>query len=1021
MEGFDIDNIEEIITDWYFTNNDEMSRLGLEFIEVTKNPDEGTFEFSFKRNSHNWALKYEFGQYYFECEDEAEENLVGVCNDLISNVDEERSVSQDDPNEGVVCILKRCLVKPLQEDKKKASEGATPNENMDIDGGFEDNGGFDEEIEGEDIAGWSDEEYDEEADPKMEKNSSSINNQIDKYNVNLGTKDSIKIFNKLQVVLEAQETALLIETYLKDTPETFQIQIYEPLLMFKLTIDLNFMSVEPQTYESLGFDMQEVVEYLFIFDDNKLLMFMDDKTIYEKTMAELCGLGILKIEFLQQANENSQNRYQSYLQLLHETFFNKREDGTSISEELKVMDDDDLAASKTTLLEMGFTSTESEKALKKNKFSVQGAINYLIGKKSKKSEEVKIEEDEFVDFDPKHMLFSNITGKQLKDNMVLNYFRYMVYSLDSIQNYCCICRDKLLKTSTKIKCCDKELCEFSFEEALGIYISPEIKNDKQSFVLDLSIFAECVMSARAAKTFEPFPSFFLKDREMRSKRGYLDNIKEARLKGGEAKDVKESNKDIKTIRNLFKFIPSVEKCLAKCSDDQVLINTIQKQTKEPSEAQQIYKLLRYLCCTNRVNFRLLKGEEALSGDSAIQEFIIYNHDANQEKVFQELKQKHGSIFTFHGSSIENWYSILRNGPRNLSNTKMMTAGAAYGQGVYSATAFATASGYCGYRGGYNNTGTMGQGATWKHSIVKGKSVIGILEIVKKKEYNKSGDYGIVVCPDDHCIMLRYIWVFSHGTSFAGSAKAVTTQLGFDAGYYEQINKINLEKREERKLRLQVAHQRAQERLEEQRIMKEKLDEQLKERDKAEEDKKYENKIEKLETNFSGKGSATATKRILKEYKHFQTSADIENFEIKFKNENNFYQWTVILDILKFELTEELKQDFEYAKEQSSKDPTLEFEIVFSNAFPFDPPFIRVVKPIFKFHTGHVTIGGSLCMESLTPSGWSSARSIEGLFVEILSIILQGGARLDKGRLGQCYSIQEAKAAFDRVARHHGWL
>lgn len=67
------------------------------------------------------------------------------------------------------------------------------------------------------------------------------------------------------------------------------------------------------------------------------------------------------------------------------------------------------------------------------------------------------------------------------------------------------------------------------------------------------------MSARAAKTFEPFPSFFLKDREMRSKRGYLDNIKEARLKGGEAKDVKEANKDIKTIRNLFKFIPSVEK------------------------------------------------------------------------------------------------------------------------------------------------------------------------------------------------------------------------------------------------------------------------------------------------------------------------------------------------------------------------------------------------------------------------------------------------------------------------------
>lgn len=201
------------------------------------------------------------------------------------------------------------------------------------------------------------------------------------------------------------------------------------------------------------------------------------------------------------------------------------------------------------------------------------------------------------------------------------------------------------------------------------------------------------MGGRAAKTFEPFPTFFLKDNEMRTKRGYLDNIKTARETGGEAKDVKENNKDIKKIRNLFKYIPSVEKCLSKCSDDQILVSTIEKQTKEPGESQDIYKLLRYLACTNRVNFKLLEGEDKISEDVSIQEYQLYNHESHQEAKFQELKKKHGSVFTFHGSSIENWYSILRNGPRNLSNTKMMTAGAAYGQGVYSAKAFATASGY----------------------------------------------------------------------------------------------------------------------------------------------------------------------------------------------------------------------------------------------------------------------------------------------------------------------------------------
>jgi len=40
---------------------------------------------------------------------------------------------------------------------------------------------------------------------------------------------------------------------------------------------------------------------------------------------------------------------------------------------------------------------------------------------------------------------------------------------------------------------------------------------------------------------------------------------------------------------------------------------------------------------------------------------------------------------FHGSAPENWYSILRNGIRILSNTKYMTAGAALGAGVYAAS------------------------------------------------------------------------------------------------------------------------------------------------------------------------------------------------------------------------------------------------------------------------------------------------------------------------------------------------
>ena len=64
---------------------------------------------------------------------------------------------------------------------------------------------------------------------------------------------------------------------------------------------------------------------------------------------------------------------------------------------------------------------------------------------------------------------------------------------------------------------------------------------------------------------------------------------------------------------------------------------------------------------------------------------MVNHSPEKEKWFQSEKARLGSLYVFHGSAIENWYSIIRNGIRNLSNTHMMTAGAAYGPGVYSAT------------------------------------------------------------------------------------------------------------------------------------------------------------------------------------------------------------------------------------------------------------------------------------------------------------------------------------------------
>lgn len=80
--------------------------------------------------------------------------------------------------------------------------------------------------------------------------------------------------------------------------------------------------------------------------------------------------------------------------------------------------------------------------------------------------------------------------------------------------------------------------------------------------------------------------------------------------------------------------------------------------------------------------------------------------------------------------MENWYSILRNGLRNLSNSTLMTAGAVYGSGIYASSQYQTSYGYTArYNGGPKS---------WKNCMdsLKNSFVIGIVEIIKKNEYMK---------------------------------------------------------------------------------------------------------------------------------------------------------------------------------------------------------------------------------------------------------------------------------------------
>ena len=99
---------------------------------------------------------------------------------------------------------------------------------------------------------------------------------------------------------------------------------------------------------------------------------------------------------------------------------------------------------------------------------------------------------------------------------------------------------------------------------------------------------------------------------------------------------------------------------------------------------------------------------------------------------------------------------------------------------------------------------------------------------------------------------------------------------------------------------------------------------------------------------------------------------------------------------------------------------IDLAVSFPSSYPAAPPYIRVLRPRFAFRTGHVTIGGSICTEMLTSSGWSSTMTVEAVLIGIRTNMLTGGARLDL-RNKTDYSEHEARDAFNRMKREHGWF
>lgn len=177
----------------------------------------------------------------------------------------------------------------------------------------------------------------------------------------------------------------------------------------------------------------------------------------------------------------------------------------------------------------------------------------------------------------------------------------------------------------------------------------------------------------------------------------------------------------------------------------------------------------------------------------------------------------------------------------------------------------------------------------------------------------------------------------------------------------------------------------------------------------------------------GWADGNSTKTLAGEIKHMQkvqasTPLHELGWYIDFDNMENMFQWIVEFHSFDSELP--------LAKEMKKAGVTsIVLEVRFGRDYPYSPPFVRVVRPRFlPFSSGgggHITIGGAICMELLTASGWSPVTRMDTVFVSIRMAMseTERPAHLQttepSARMFD-YGANEALEAYIRFASVHGW-
>ena len=246
--------------------------------------------------------------------------------------------------------------------------------------------------------------------------------------------------------------------------------------------------------------------------------------------------------------------------------------------------------------------------------------------------------------------------------------RYLQLRMPTLHEYCAICDSPFTLPPMMMRAvCPRELCTYQFGEFGSKITSAEGMNNHAEVVdLLVCMLLAAAKSSRRHLILDPFPKVYV---------------------GEDLRVV--LHPDSKDFSKLEAYVQELQAIRTRVGN-QLGASWSAKTSSMSAEAAA---LLKWTVASNRSFLAPLQDNERIEAFRTPFQYLLISAAPDKEARFQELKKQFHTSFAFHGSSSENWHSILRNGLKNASNTKMMTCGAAHGPGIYLSTASSCSLGY----------------------------------------------------------------------------------------------------------------------------------------------------------------------------------------------------------------------------------------------------------------------------------------------------------------------------------------